>query len=148
MFRRSRPFHRQQDRTAPLPSDADALHEPQDRQNDSTPDPDALIGRHQTDQEGRDAHEQQRRDQRRFAADSVPVVAEDRRSHRPRDEADRVDRERFQGSDQRIRPREIEVRKDETGDGAVQKEVVPLDRGSHRARNHSASQLDPVRLLR
>ncbi len=110
--------------------------------------PIALVGRHQADQEGRDAHEQQRRNQRRFAADAVAVMAKDRRSHRPRDKADGVNRECFQGSDEGVRPREIEVREDEAGDGAVQKEVVPLNRGSHCARNHGAAELDPVRLFR
>jgi hypothetical protein len=64
-----------------------------------------------------EAHEQQRRDQRRLAADAVAVVAEDRSAHRPRDEAH------------------------EAGDGAVEKKIVPLDGDADGRGDDGAAQL-------
>ena len=58
------------------------------------------VGRHEGDEEGRDAHAQQRGDQRRLAADAIAVMAEDRGADRPRDEADEIGAE----GEQRRRP--------------------------------------------
>ena len=46
--------------------------------------------------------------------------------------------------DEWVRAREEQLREDEPGNGAVQKEVVPLDRGSDRARDDRAPELLPV----
>ena len=46
--------------------------------SDRAPDADAVIGRHHPDQESGDAHQHQRGDQRRFAAEPVAPMAEDR----------------------------------------------------------------------
>src|SRR5262245_51498026 len=61
----------------PLAADTDALDEAQDGEDHCAPDADALIGRHQRHREGGEAHQQQRRNQCRLAADAVTVVAED-----------------------------------------------------------------------
>ena len=98
----SRPLHRQQYRTAPLAADPDTLDEAQDSQDDRTPDADLRVVRDERHQKGRDAHQQQRRDQRCLACDAVSVVTKYRRSHRPGDEADRVDAEGLQRPNQRI----------------------------------------------
>ena len=105
----ARPFHRQQHRAAPLAADADALDEAQRGQQDRAPDADAVIGRHQADQERGDAHQHQRGDQRRLAAEPVAPMAEDRRADRARGETDGVDRERLQRADQRIGMREVQL---------------------------------------
>ena len=48
--------------------------------------------RQQTDENGRDAHGEQRRNQRRLAADAITEVSEQRRTHRPREEREREER--------------------------------------------------------
>ena len=98
----ARPFHRQQHRAAPFAADADALQRPQDRQEHCAPDADRRVGRHKRDQEGRNAHAQQRRDQRRLAADAIAVMAEDRRADRPADEADEIGAEGQQRRRKRV----------------------------------------------
>ena len=138
------PFHGQQHRAAPLAADPDALDEAQDGQQDRTPDSDLVVGRNERDREGRDAHQQQGRDQRRLAADAIAVVAEDRGADRPRDEPDRVDAERLQRADQRIGVREVQLGEDQAGDGAVEEEVVPLDGGADGARDDRAPELYAV----
>ena len=90
----ARPLHRDQHRAAPFAADADALEHAQHGQDDRAPDADRCVGRHEGDQEGGDAHQHQRGDQRRLAADAVAVVAEDRGADRPADEADEVGAER------------------------------------------------------
>jgi len=69
-----------------------------------------VVGRHQRHQECRDAHEQQGRDERGFAADAVAIVAEDRGTYRPRDKAHRIDAKSLQGADERVRLREEQLR--------------------------------------
>ena len=86
----ARPFHRQQHRAAPFAADADALDHAQHGQQHRAPDADRRVGRHESDGEGREAHAQQRGDQRRLAADAVAVMAEDRGADRPADEADEI----------------------------------------------------------
>src|SRR5262245_31868577 len=68
-------------------------------------------------------------------------MAEDRRANWPRHEADRVHAESFECADKRVRAREEQLREDQAGDDAVEKEVVPLDRGANRARDDRAEQL-------
>ena len=94
----TRPFHRQQHRTARFPADADTLDHPQKGQNYCTPDPDHLVGGHKGDQDGRDAHAQQGGNQGRFAADAITVVTEYRGADRAADKADEVGAEGCQGS--------------------------------------------------
>src|SRR5438874_7558551 len=83
IFVGSRPFHRQQYRSTPFAADADPLDRPDDHQEDSPPNADALIGRHETDGHSRKAGDQQGRDQRCLAPDPVAPMAEYRRADRP-----------------------------------------------------------------
>ena len=71
---------------------------------------------------------QQRQHEHRLAADAVAEVAEDDAAERPRDEADGEGAEREQRADQRIDAREEQLAEDQRGGGAVEEEVVPLDR--------------------
>src|SRR5262249_29435420 len=112
--------------TTPFPADADTLHGAQDGEDHRAPDADRRVGRHKRDQEGRDAHAQERGDQRGLAADAVAVMAEDRRADRAGREADEVGSEGEKGGRVRVLMRKEELAEDETGRGAVEKEVVPL----------------------
>src|SRR5579883_2604790 len=141
---RSGPLHRQQHRPAPFAADPDPLDETQCNQCDRAPDADRLVGRHAADQKSRQAGQQQRRNQRRLAADAVAVMAEDRSPDRPRGEADGKYGEGLQRADQRLGGRKIQFCKDESGQLAVDEKIVPLDRRSDRTGDHRAAQLAAV----
>jgi hypothetical protein len=71
-------------------------------------------------------------------------MAEDRGPHGPGEEAHGVDQEGLERADQRVGLREEEFGEDEAGDGAVEEEIVPLDRGADRAGDDGAGELGPV----
>src|SRR5208337_3276365 len=83
-------------------------------------------------------------DQRRLAADAVAVMAEDRRTDRPPDEADEICREGQERGGGRIRVREIELAEDQSGGGTVEEEVVPLDGGADRGGDDRLAQFSAV----
>src|SRR6266487_2374566 len=145
---RLRPFHGEEHRSAPLAADANALDETQRGEENGAPDANLLIRRHERDQESRDAHQQQRRNQRSFAAKPISIVAKNRGANWSSQKTDGVNCERFQRADERVGSREIQPGKDKTGDGAVEEEVVPLDGGADRARDNGAPQLSAVFLRR
>ena len=122
-----------QDRTAPLAAEAQPLQEAQQHQQDRRPDPDRRVGRQQADRERGDAHQQQGHDQDVLAADLVAVVAEDHAAERPGDEPDGVGGEGQQGADQRLEAGEEQLVEDQRGGGAVDEEVVPLQRRADQA---------------
>jgi hypothetical protein len=137
----TRPFHRQQHRSAPFAADADALNHPQHRQDDGAPDPDRLVGGYEGDQKGRNAHAQQGGDQRRLAADPIAVMAEDRSADRTADEADEIGSERRQRCGKRILVREVKLAENQAGGGAVNEEVIPFDGGADGRGDDSLAQL-------
>ena len=103
-----------------------------------------LVGRHQRHREGGHAHQQQRRNQRGFAADAVAVVTEDRRSHGPRDEAHGIDCEGLQRAYPGVRVRKEQLGEDEAGDSAVKEEIVPFNGGADRGGDDGAAELHLV----
>jgi hypothetical protein len=143
----ARPFHREQYGAAPFSAHADALDEAQDGEKDGAPNADAFVCGHQGDRESGKAHEHQGRNQGGLAPDAIAVMAENCSSHGPRHEADRVDAERLKGSDQRVGVRKEEFRENEAGHRAIEKEVVPFDRGADGGGNDRAPELD-VMLVR
>jgi hypothetical protein len=52
-----------------------------------------------------------------------------------------IDREGLERPHPRVRVREEQLCENEAGDGAVEKEIVPLDRGADGGRNDCAAQL-------
>ncbi len=118
----------QQHRTAPLAADADALGEAQHDQQDRREDADLAVGGQDADQEGGHTDQHQGPDQHLLAADQVAEAAEDDAAERPGDVADGVGGERQQGAGERVVAREEEVTEDQGGGGAVDREVVPLQR--------------------
>jgi len=69
---------RQQHRPAPFATQSKTLTKATQRQQRRCPDPDAGVCRQQPDRNGRQAHRQQGRDQRRFATNAVTVMPEHR----------------------------------------------------------------------
>ena len=113
--------------TGPLAADRESLTETQQHQQDRCRDPDRRRAGQQSDHEGRDAHQDERGDQRLLAADPVTVVPEQHGAHRPGDERHGECRE---GSDRPGGGAEggKEHRgKHEGSGGAVDEEVVELD---------------------
>ena len=96
-----RVFGREQRRAAPFAAEADALAEAQDAQQDRREAADRVVARHEADQRGRQAHHEQRCDERRLTADPVAEVAEQERADRPRDECDAERDEGRQGLSRR-----------------------------------------------
>src|SRR3954452_9739254 len=69
-------------------------------------------------------------------------MPENRGSDRARDEAAGLDAEGLQRSDPRVRMREKQLGENQAGDGAIQEEIVPLDRGPDSGRDNGAAKLD------
>ncbi len=128
-------LQRHQHGAAPLAAEAEALHEAQRDQQDRRPDADRGVGRQQADGERGTAHQQQGHDQDVLAAEPVAVVAEDDAAERPGDEADGVGGEGEQRADERLEAREEQLVEHQRGGGAVDEEVVPLQRGADQARH-------------
>jgi hypothetical protein len=136
-----RPLHREQHRASPLAAHAHALDKADHGQDDGTPDSDLLIGGDEADRRSGKSGQKQRGYQRGLAADAIAIVAEDRGTDRPGDEAHRVDGERLQHTNQGIGLGKEELGKDEAGHRAVEQEVVPFDRGADGAGDQCAAQL-------
>lgn len=68
-------------------------------------------------------------------------MPEDRSPDRPRDEADRIDGEGLQRADPGIGMRKEQFCENQAGDGAVEEEVIPLDRGPDRGGDHRTTHL-------
>ncbi len=71
-------------------------------------------------------------------------MAEDRRADRPRQKSHCINAKRFERTGERIGAREVQPCKHQARNGAVQEEVVPLDRRTDRAGQHRAAKLSPV----
>src|SRR6185312_1573342 len=71
-------------------------------------------------------------------------MAEDGRSNRARDKADRIDRKGLKRADPWIGMREEQLCKDKTRDGRIEEEVVPLDRRADGGGDHGAAKLHLV----
>ena len=141
------PLSRHQHRAAPLAADGEPLQRAAERQQHGAPDADRVVGRHQPDGHGRDAHHHHRRDEQRLASDAIAEVAEQSGAERARDEADEKRGERQHRPRRRDRRWKEQPRKHQRRGGAVQEEVVPLDRGADRRRDHRASEMPPPRVL-
>ena len=96
-------FDGHQRRTTPLAPDPKALCEAQHDEQNRCPDANGGVAGQQPHQHRRRAHEQQRVDQHRLAADLVAVVGEDGAAEGPRDEPDGERSESGQGAGYRIK---------------------------------------------
>lgn len=117
----------EQRRTRPLPTETQALAEAHERQQRRCDEPGLVIGRQQADEEGRDAHRQERADERDLAADAVAEVPEDDGSDRAGDESDTEGREGGEQRGRAVALREEQVREDRDGGCRIDVEIVELD---------------------
>ena len=123
-----RVLHRHQGGAAPFTADREALKEPQDGEQDRRRQPDHGVAGHQTHQGRRDTHHDQGDDQHLLASDAVTEVAEHDTADRTGQEAHAEGGEGQQCPDQRAGVREEQLGEDQGGCGAVDEEVVVLDR--------------------
>src|SRR6185312_8317506 len=93
---------------APLAAKTKALKDAENEQQDRRPDADLGVGWHEADQEGRNAHDHQRKDEHALAADAVAEVAEDNAAERARDKSDREGRISEHGRDEHVARRKIQ----------------------------------------
>ncbi len=122
-----RVFECHEHRAAPFAAQPDALQQAQEQQDQRRRNADAVVGRHESDEERRNAHDRQRNDQQGFAPELVTEVSEENPAERARGEAHGIDGVGERGGDERVAAGEEEFVEHEPGDGPVQKEVVPLD---------------------
>src|SRR5699024_7854029 len=111
----------QQGRARPFAAEADALAEAQEDEAQGSQNDPARGGggRQQADEEGADAHDEQRGDEGLLPADPVAEVAEDDRAEGAGDEGDAEDRERAEQLRRRRLVGEEERREDQRRGGRV-----------------------------
>ena len=141
----ARPFHCDQHGPAPFATDTDALQHAEHRQYNRAPYADGRVAGDEGDQECRNAHQQQGRDQGCFPTYAISVVAKDRRADRPSDETDEIGAERCQRSNQRCFIGKEELRKHQPSSGSVDKEIVPFNGGTDRRGYDRLAELCAVR---
>jgi hypothetical protein len=98
----------------------------------------AYVGRN-GDQQRRDAHQQQRGDERRLAAEAVAEMPERDRADRPGDEREAEAHEAEHLLRRRCSRREEQRPEHQRGGGRVDVEVVELDRGADQRRGQHAA---------
>ncbi len=113
-------------RTAVLTAEGQALGETEEQEDRWREDADRLVRRQEADDDGRDAHDRDRHQERVLASDDVADPAEDDRAKGPDEEARGVGGERRQERRGGVGARE-EDRRQERREGRVEIEVVPLD---------------------
>src|SRR5262249_44968201 len=87
---------REQHRPSPLTAEPEALTESAQGEQRRSPQPDGRIAGQQANRDRREAHGEQRRDERRLASDAIAKVTEHSRADRPRQESQRESCERLQ----------------------------------------------------
>src|SRR6266705_2792994 len=121
-------FHGEEYGAAPLSADSDPLNEPERNEQDRSPDANLVEGRRQADERCRDAHDQQRPHEHLLPSQPIAEVSKDRSAQWPRNESDGKRAVRAERAGERIEGREEEPVEDQRRGGAVEEEVVPLDR--------------------
>ena len=140
-----------EDGPAPLGAEGQALDDADEDEQDPGPHADLVVGGQGADEDGRDAHQQQRADEHRLAADLVAEVAADDPAERPDGEPDAERGEREQGARQRVVGGEEDGVEVQGRGDAEADEVVGLDGGADRGADRDAllgrRALDGVRVL-
>jgi hypothetical protein len=110
------------------------LYQPQQRQQNGGQDADRAVGRQQTDDHGRPAHDQDDHCERRPTPDAVAQITPEHSAHRAREKRHPVERE---GGDDSSRPvaRGKEERRNNRHRIGVDRKVVPLHEVAHTPRS-------------
>jgi hypothetical protein len=127
--------------SAPAPN---PLQQPQDHQQHRREQSDLFVAGERTDQEGRDAHQEQGRHEHELPPEPVAVAGEEQPAQRPRQETHRVGREPGDDTDGRVHAGEEDAVEDDRGRRAVDDEVVLLQRGADEPTPRGGAQVAPV----
>jgi hypothetical protein len=138
LFSRRRVLRGEEHCAAPFAAEPESLPQAAEREQDGREQANRRVRRKQSDGDGRDAHRQERGDQRRLAAHAVAEVPEQRGAHGPREERERKRGERLQRRRGRVRRRKEQLRKHQDRGGGVDVEVEELDGGADQAREEHA----------
>ncbi len=130
---RRRVLDREEHRATPLAAEPETLAETADGKKERRSDANRPVGRQRAYRDGRNPHRQERRDERRLAADAVAEVAEERRADGTGHERDRERGERGERGRGGIGRGKEQLRKDDDRGGRVDVEVEELDRGADEA---------------
>jgi len=133
-----RALHEVDDGAAILGPRPQSLHHAQRYQHQRRPEPGGRVGRQQADRRRADPDHQQRGDQHRLAAVPVAHDAEHDAAERPHEESHAEGQERQQRADHRVGFREEQLAEHQRRRGAIQEEVVPLERRADRGRQDDA----------
>ena len=134
-------FTGEQDGAAPLAANTDALREAQQHQDDRRCDTNLSIGWQSTNQDGRNTDQNQCPHQDVLTAYPVTETTENDAANRARNVTHRVRGEREQDAGHRVIGREKQLREDDGCGGRVDREVVPLQRGSAQTRHEGLVQI-------
>ena len=134
--------------TAPFTTDADALGQTAEDQQDGSQDADGLIGGHQADAYRGYAHDLQGQDQHLLAAQLVTEVAEDDTPKRTGHETHGKGGEGQDRAHRRVEVREVDLVEDDAGHDTVQEKVIPFDdRADEGGDDHAAQVLLAVSVV-
>ena len=132
-------LHRQQRRAAPFAAQAKALAEAEQAQDCRRGDADGGIGGQEGDGEGGAAHQQQRSDERGFAAQPVAIMAEHQRTDWSGDEGDGEAGEAEQQLQIGIVGREEQRPEHQRRGGGVDVEIIEFHRRADEAGGEDAA---------
>jgi hypothetical protein len=123
-------FDGHQGGASPLASDGEALHQPEQGEQDRRGEADDGVAGHQAHECGGQTHGDEGDDEHLLAADAVAEVAEHDAADGPGQEADAEGGEGEQRPDERAGVGEEQFGEDQRGGSAVDEEVVVLDGGA------------------
>ncbi len=132
-------FGAQQGRARPFPADGKTLQQPQRNQDQWGCHTDGRRAGHRAHGHGCNGHDQQRGDQRLLTTQPIPEVAEGGPADRPGHERAGEGAHRGKGGQRRAEMREEHGRKHQRRRGAINQEVVELDRRADQARGGNPS---------
>jgi hypothetical protein len=132
-------------RPAPLAADGEALDEPEHDEQRRREEADRVVGRQEADEQGPGPHDREREDERGLAPLLVAATAEEHAAQRAGQEPDGERAEGRQRGDERVLGREEHGGEDDRGGGAVDEEVVVLERVADEARERDLPGVPPAR---
>jgi len=134
-------LNREDHRAAILGAGAEPLQQAHQEQQDRRPDADRGVGRQTADQEGAAAHQQDGRDQHRFAAHAIAEMAEEQAAEGTSEEAHGKGRIGRQRADIVVVFGEEQFTEHERRRRAVDEEIVPFQGRSDGRRHHHVAKL-------
>ena len=131
-----RVFDREDDRSAVFRAGAETLQQAQHHEQNRRQDADAGVTGDKADQKSGNADQNERDDKHRLAPDAIAEMTKHQPAERPREKADAESGEGRKRSDARIELGKEQLVEHQRGGGAVDEEIVPLERRADRGCQH------------